>query len=133
MVELGELESHHEQFAERHVRVVVVSNDDQDTARATHADFPHLVVVSDADQNMAKAMQVIHAGAGPKGDDTNAPTTFLVNGSGKVLWVFRPEQYIARLSVDDLLRTIDRVQPEHSAPGDSNTAARATTSGLSTE
>jgi peroxiredoxin len=110
MVELGELESHHRQFAEKHVRVVAISNDDLEAARATQADFPHLAVVSDATQNMARAMQVIHAGAGPNGDDTNAPTTFLVDGSGQVRWFYRPEQFIVRLSADELLKAIDHVQ-----------------------
>ena len=109
MVELGELEGHHQQFAARHVRVVAISNDNQETARATQTNFPHLVVVSDAEQNMANAMQVIHAGAGPKGEDTNAPTTFLVDSSGRVRWLFRPERFIVRLSADDLLKAIDRV------------------------
>jgi peroxiredoxin len=108
MTELGELEGHHRQFADRHVRVVVISNDDQEAARATQADFPHLVVVSDAEQNVAQAMQVIHAGAGPKGD-TNAPTTFLVDGVGQVRWLFRPESFVVRLPADDLLKAVDRV------------------------
>jgi peroxiredoxin len=110
MVELGELERYHEQFAERHVRVVVVSNDDLETARATQADFPHLVVVSDARQNMAKAIQVIHAGVGPYGGDTNAPTTFLLDGGGQVRWFFRSRRYIVRLAPNELLKSIDHVQ-----------------------
>jgi peroxiredoxin len=110
MVELGELESHERQFAERHVRVVAISNDDIESARATQTDFPHLVVVSDAKQTIAKAMDVIHAGGGRDGEDTNAPTTFLVDGSGEVRWLFRPERFIVRLSADELLKAIDQVQ-----------------------
>jgi peroxiredoxin len=109
MVELGELESHYRQFAERHVRVMTVSNDGLDEARKTQAQFPHLVVVSDAQQNMAKALQVIHAGAGRDGQDTNAPTTFLIDGRGQVRWFFRPERFIVRLSADELLKAIDRL------------------------
>jgi peroxiredoxin len=111
MVELGELEKRHEEFARRHVRVVAISNDDQETAQATQADFPHLVVLSDKQQDLAKAIQVIHPGAGPTHDDTNAPTTFLVDGAGTVRWVFRPERFIERLSPDDLLAAIDRTWP----------------------
>jgi peroxiredoxin len=110
MVELGELEGHHRQFADRQVRVVVVSNDDLKEAQATQAQFPHLVVVSDADQNVAKAMQVLHPGAGEDGGDTNAPTTFLVDGHGQVLWWFRPARYITRLSATELVRSIDHVR-----------------------
>jgi hypothetical protein len=59
---------------------------------------------------MARAMQVIQPGAGQDGKDTNAPTTFLVDGGGQVLWVFRPDRYITRLAADELLRSIDRFQ-----------------------
>ena len=110
MVELGELERHERQFAAKHVRVVVVSNDDLETARITQAGFPHLVVVSDADQNIAKSMEVIHKGAGRDGSDTNAPTTFLVDGQGQVKWFFRPDRFIERLSADELLRMIEAAQ-----------------------
>ena len=110
MVELGELEKYHQEFDNRHVRVAVVSNDDRETAKRTQADFPHLVVVADAAQTMARAVEVIHAGAGPARQDTNAPTTFLVDGAGTVRWLFRPEQFIVRLSPADVLAAIDETQ-----------------------
>ena len=107
MVELGQLEKHHAEFSKRKVRVVVISNDKQSTAQATQADFPHLVVVSDSEQNMAKALQVIHPGAGATGDDTNAPTTFLVDGDGQVRHMMRPERFLARYSPREVLAAID--------------------------
>ena len=110
MAELGELERCHEQFAERGVRVVVVSNDNRKIARETQSDFPHLIVVSDQPQEMAEALQVLHPGVGPGGNDTNAPTTFLVDGHGQVRWFFRPERFVSRLSPAELLREIDRLQ-----------------------
>jgi alkyl hydroperoxide reductase subunit AhpC len=110
MVELGELEGHARQFAERDVRLFVVSNDDLKTARQTQADFPHLRVVSDVDQNLARALEVIHPGAGHDGKDTNAPTTFFLDGAGVVRWLFRPDRFITRLPADDLLRAIERAR-----------------------
>jgi peroxiredoxin len=107
MTELGELEGQHRRFDEKHVRIFVVSNDDQPTAQKTQADFPHLAVVSDREQNVAKALQVIHKGAGHEREDTNAPTTFLVDGNGQVRWFFRPSHVIVRLSPDALLRAVD--------------------------
>jgi peroxiredoxin len=109
MVELGELEGHERQFVAKHVRVVVVSDDDLETARVTQTDFPHLVVVSDANQNIAKAMEVIHKGAGRDGRDTNAPTTFFVDGQGQVKWFFRPVRFIERLPAEKLLKLIDGI------------------------
>ena len=108
MVELGELEESHEAFAKRKVRVVVISNDAPQAAQKTQAKFPHLTVVSDADQNMAKALQVIEKGVGPDRSDTNAPTTFLLDGAGTVRWLFRPTHFITRLPADELLAAIDQ-------------------------
>ena len=47
-------------------------------------------------------------GKGPHGADTNAPTTFFVDGAGTVRWVFRPERFISRLSPDELLTAMDQ-------------------------
>jgi peroxiredoxin len=109
MVELGQLEKHHAEFEQRHVRIFVVSDDDRPTAEKTQADFPHLRVVSDADHTLANAVEVIHAGAGRGGKDTNAPTTFLIDGAGKVRWVFRPNSFVRRLSPEEVLAEIDPI------------------------
>lgn len=111
MVELGQLERRHADFEKRQVRILAISDDSQEVARATQADFPHLGIVADADENMAKAIQVIHHGAGRDRADTNAPTTFLVDGKGTVRWLFRPGHFIQRLSPDELLAAIDRTWP----------------------
>ncbi len=112
MIELGELEKRHEDFAKRNVRVFVIANDDQETSAATQADFPHLFVVSDPKQEVAKAVQVLHPKASDLGEDTNAPTTFLVDASGKVRWLDRPGQVIARFSPDVVLAAIDEHLPQ---------------------
>lgn len=108
MKELGELEKRREEFARRQVRVVAISNDDEATAKKSQADLPHLTFVADKDQKMSKAMQVIHAGAGPGGTDTNAPTTFLVDGAGKVRWLFRADNFVERAEPDVVLAAIDK-------------------------
>ena len=111
MVELGELEKQHQEFAKRKVRIVAISNDDQKTALATQADFPHLVVVSDAKQNMARAVQVVHEGGAPGSKDTNAPTTIILDGAGSVRWLFRPDRFLVRLSPEQLLAASDENLP----------------------
>jgi len=108
MMELGELEKRHQDFDQRKTRIFAISSDDPETARLTQKDFPHLSIVSDAQQQIAKAMQVLDGGKGPNGSDTNAPTTFFVDGAGTVRWVFRPERFITRLSPDELLTAMDQ-------------------------
>jgi peroxiredoxin len=108
MIELGELEKHHEEFARRGIRIVVISNDHPTVAQLTHADFPNLIVLADARQVMAKALQVTHTAFGPLGGrPTNAPTTLLVDGDGIVRWLYRPDRFVARLPPEELLTAID--------------------------
>jgi peroxiredoxin len=109
MIELGQLEKQHDLFIRKGVRIAVISNDGQSDAQKTQADFPNLLVISDADQNMAKVIEVIHPGAARDGGDTNAPTTILVDGEGYVRWLFRPAQFLVRLSPEELLAAIDRI------------------------
>jgi peroxiredoxin len=113
MIELGELERRHQEFADRGVQVFAISNDDVETAEATQADMPHLKIVSDEEQNMANAFEVVQSGAGPEGGDTNAPTTFLVDGQGDVRWFRRPERFLVRLSPDEVLSAIDASGLDH--------------------
>lgn len=107
MVELGELEKRHADFESRNVRIYAIANDDLDTTKLTQARFPHLTIVADPDLKMAAAIQVIHKGGGPNGD-VNAPTTFLVDGAGKVRWFFRADRFMERLSPDELLTAVDK-------------------------
>ena len=110
MKELVQLQRKHEEFAKRKVRVVAVSDDDPETARKTQRDFHPLVIVSDPDQVIAKAMDVIHPGADkPGGGEPNAPTTFFVDGEGYVRRFYRPESYLRRLSPAEVLAAIDEV------------------------
>jgi peroxiredoxin len=108
MTELGELEKHFADFDRRNTRVLVVSIEDQQLAQQTQRDFPHLVVVSDPERHLGKALEVMHPGGGPGGDDTFAPTTLLLDGSGTVRWLFRPDRLLRRLSVAELLGEVDQ-------------------------
>lgn len=111
MIELGQLEAHHEEFARRNVEVVVISVEGQKDAQLTQQKFPHLVVIADEERNLAKAVQVLHPGSDPEGDDTSAPTTILVDGGGIVRWIHRPPTVIGRLSPGEVLLAIDEKMP----------------------
>jgi peroxiredoxin len=111
MIELGELEAHHEDFAKRNARVVVVSLEGQDEAQKTQKDFPHLVVVADSERNLISAADVLHPGAGPGGADAAAPTTVLIDKQGVVRSLFRTRQVLSRLSANDVLAAVDKELP----------------------
>jgi len=113
MTELGELERHHEEFAQRNTRVVVISLENAEEAKKTQADFPHLVVVADQGKGLSSVADVIHPHSSPDGGDTAAPATLLVDRQGTVRWEFRPSRYLTRLSPDELLAAIDRSLPTY--------------------
>lgn len=108
MIELGELERRHEDFAQRRARIVVVSLEGRDEAQRTQNDFPHLVVLADQDRTLSEAVDAIHPDSRPGGGDASAPTTFLIDSGGTVRWLYRPPRAISRLSPDELLAAVDR-------------------------
>ncbi|MFL5329495.1 MAG: redoxin domain-containing protein [Gemmataceae bacterium] len=119
MIELVELEKHHADFAKRNTRIIVASNDPLDDAAKTQKDYPHLVVVADAEKKLISAASVLHPKAGQHGEDVAAPTTFIIDSSGTVRWLFRPGEVISRLSVKELLAELDARLPPTSYPANS--------------
>jgi len=111
MIELGQLDAHHEEFARRKTEIVVISLEDQKDAQVTQKEFPHLVVVADAARKLSEAVEVIHQNSNPHGGDTSAPTTLLVDGNGIVRWVHRPDLVFGRLSPADVTAAIDKYMP----------------------
>ena len=75
--------------------------------RSAVQDFEHLLVLSDKDRGLIDAVQVIHAGSSPEGGDSAAPTTIIVDRTGTVRWVFRPDRVFRRLSPAELLAAVD--------------------------
>jgi peroxiredoxin len=108
MIELGQLEAHHEEFAKRRTRVVAVSVDGPDDSKKTKQDFPHLVVVADTAHKLVDAVEVLHAGAGEHGEDVAAPTTIFVDNQGVVRALFRPSNVARRLSAVEVLAIVDK-------------------------
>jgi peroxiredoxin len=108
MIELGQLEAHHDEFAKRHTRVVAVSVDGLDDSKKTKQNFPHLAIVADSDHKLVDAVEVLHPGAGEHGEDVAAPTTILVDKHGVVRALFRPTNVGGRLSASEVLAMVDR-------------------------
>ena len=108
MIELGQLERRHEDFARRNTQVIAISVEGTDDARKTQEQFPHLLILSDQGMGLSHAAAVLHAHAGPGGTDTDAPTTILVDRQGTVRWLFRPSAAIERLSPNDVFQAIDQ-------------------------
>jgi len=108
MIELGQLERHHDEFDKRHARIVAVSVDGLEDSQKTQTKFPHLTVVSDHDHKLVDAVAVVHPGAGEGGGDVAAPTTILVDKSGVVRALFRPGNVGRRLSPVEVTAMLDK-------------------------
>jgi alkyl hydroperoxide reductase subunit AhpC len=107
MIELGQLERRHEDFARRGTRVIVASVEGVEDAAKTQAQFPHLLVLADQGRGLSDAADLIHPNSGPEGDDTDAPTTIIVDRNGTVRWLRRPAQVFVRLSPDEVLQALN--------------------------
>jgi peroxiredoxin len=108
MIELGQLEAHHDEFGKRHTRIVAVSVDGLEDSKKTQQNFPQLTVVADHDHKLVDAVAVLHPGAGEHGEDVAAPTTILVDKHGVVRDLFRPTNVASRLSANEVLSVVDR-------------------------
>ena len=107
MIELGQLEAHHDQFAKRHTRVVAVSVDGLDDSKKTQQDFPQLTVVADHDHKLTGAAEVLYTETLLR-KDVAAPTTILVDKNGVVRALFRPNNVARRLSPSEVLAMVDK-------------------------
>jgi peroxiredoxin len=107
MVELGQLESHHQEFAARNTRIVAVSLDNREHTAGTAKKFPHLVLVSDEQASISTAAEVMGPQHGPDLNNTLAPTIILIDRRGQVRGVFRPDRYIERLTPAEVLARVD--------------------------
>src|SRR5262245_10122419 len=111
MVELGELENRHEDFTRRNTRILAVSLETPEVVAQTQAKFPHLKLVADGEGRLIDTVAVRHLRAAPDRGDAAAPTTILVDRTGTVRWVFRPDRYLTRLAPDELLAAVDQHLP----------------------
>src|SRR4051812_8717887 len=108
MIELGQLERRHEDFARRNTRVIAISMEGLDDAQKTQKDFPHLLVLADEGRGLSEAVEIVHPHEAPDGRDIDVPTTILVDRRGTVRWLFRPDAVITRLTPDEVLQAVDQ-------------------------
>jgi peroxiredoxin len=107
MLELGQLQAHHADFAKRKARVYAISVEDRADAQKSQEQFPDLVLVSDPDRNLTRALEVIHQGPSTRGEEIAAPTTIILDGRGIVRWTYRPTMHLSRLSPEQVLTALD--------------------------
>jgi len=104
--ELGGLDDHAEELAQRGAEVFAFSLDGLEDARGTQELFENLTIVSDADRSMVTALDILHPNFAPDGSDANQPTTIILK-DGVVRWIYRSTNLFHRLTIPELLTAID--------------------------
>ena len=64
-------------------------------------------ILSDAHLEVIRRWDLVHAHAGPSGEDIARPAEFLIGSNGKVLWVNLTENYLVRARPDQVLHAFD--------------------------
>lgn len=96
------------EFEKRGVRLAAISVDPSDVSAAHCRKMGYtFLFLSDADAAVIKRYDVLHRGAGPKGNDIARPAEFYVDASGTVRWVNLTENIAVRARPGQVLNAID--------------------------
>ena len=95
-------------FKSRGVRIAAISVDPVETSRGHAKKMGYtFTFLSDADAAVIKRYDVLHRGAGPKGNDIARPAEFYVDSGGTVRWVNLTENIAVRARPEQALAAID--------------------------
>ena len=98
------------EFNARGIQVAAISVDSPETSRAHSRKmgytFPFL---SDTNADVIRLYDLLHRGAGPKGNDIARPAEFYIDASGTVRWVNLTENIAVRARPEQTLQAIDAV------------------------
>jgi len=100
------------EFHTRGIRVVGISVDPPEINRRQSQKrgytFP---LLSDPKAEVIRRYDVLHPGAGPKGEDIARPAEFLIDSSGLVRWVNLTENIAVRARPEQVLSAFDQIAP----------------------
>ena len=90
------------------MRIAAISVDPVETSRAQAKKMGYtFTLLSDADAAVIKRYDVLHRGAGPKGNDIARPAEFYVDSGRTVRWVNLTENIAVRARPEQALTAID--------------------------
>ena len=99
------------EFAARGIRVVGISVDSPDVnhlqSQKRGYTFP---LLSDPNAKIIRRYDVLHRGAGPKGEDIARPAEFLIDSNGVVRWVNLTENIGVRTRPEQVLGAFSELQ-----------------------
>jgi peroxiredoxin len=96
------------EFEKRGIHLAAISVDPSDVSAAHCRKGGYtFTFLSDADAAVIKRYDVLHRGAGPKGNDIARPAEFYVDSGGVVRWVNLTENIAVRARPEQALAAID--------------------------
>src|SRR3954447_16558258 len=106
--ELRSFQHHVSEFDTRGIRVVAISVDPPETSRLHRQRRGYtFLFLSDPNAEVIRRFDLLHPGAGPKGQDISRPAEFLLNTSGIIQWRNLTEDAAVRARPQQVLTTFD--------------------------
>ena len=100
------------EFEARGVRVVGISVDPPEiNQRQSHKRGYTFPLLSDPKMHAIRRYDVLHPGAGPKGEDIARPAEFLLDSNGIVRWVNLTDNIAVRARPEQVLDALNQLSP----------------------
>jgi len=101
---LRSIEKSLDKFKEVGVRPIAISVDSPEESRKlTEQSGYTFTFLSDANVEVIRRYDLVHAGAGENGKDISRPAEFLIDSSGTVRWINLTENYTVRARPEQIL------------------------------
>ena len=96
------------EFDARRIRVVAISVDSPaESEKLRESQGYSFPILSDAKDDVIRRWDLVHPRAGVDGADIARPAEFLIDSSGKILWVNLTEDYRVRARPQQALKVFD--------------------------
>jgi peroxiredoxin len=101
---LRSIEKSLDKFKEAGIRPIAISVDSPEESRKLAKQSGYtFTFLSDANTEVIRRYDLVHAGAGENGRDISRPAEFLIDSSGTVRWVNLTENYTVRARPEQIL------------------------------
>jgi peroxiredoxin len=99
------------EFDARGIRVAGISVDPPETNRRQSQKLGYtFLLLSDRKAEVIRRYDVLHPGAGPKGDDIARPAEFLIDSNEIVRWVNLTENIAVHARPEQVLNAFDQIE-----------------------
>jgi peroxiredoxin len=108
---LRSIEKSRDRLREAGIRPVAISIDSPEESRnLAQGQGYTFTILSDPNAEVIRRYDLVHAGAGEKGNDIARPAEFLVDSSGTVRWVNLTENYMVRARPEQVLEAAKSIK-----------------------